>query len=246
MTLADFDGNILCYVIAAVIGLISWLTKKGEKIRHDEPASPKFPRAASTQPPEDERLRRFLEALGVPADKVPPPPVQKRQPPPLPQPLPKIQPRGDIVAGPWGRSAQSAKPEAPPPLRPAPSTPLRKATEMPAPARETRRAEPAREKAAASSAPVEKTHLAPLVTAPLPEFVTASSHVSAIPFQSAGIAIPETDAYGDATEGQATRSAARIGELLRSPADLRAAILLREILGPAPGLQRPGTLPTFP
>jgi hypothetical protein len=246
MTLADFDGNILFYVIAAVIGLISWLTKRGEKIRHDDPASPKFPRAPSTQPPEDERLRKFLEALGVPADKVPPP-VQKRQPPPLPQPLPKIQPRGDIVAGRWERSAQAVKPEAPPPtLRPPPSTPLRKATEMPAPGRGTLRAEPAREKTSAPSAPVEQIHLAPLVTAPVPEFVTASSRVSAIPFQSAGIAAPETDAYGDATEGRVTHSAARIGELLRSPADLRAAILLREILGPAPGLQMPGTLPTFP
>jgi hypothetical protein len=33
---------------------------------------------------------------------------------------------------------------------------------------------------------------------------------------------------------------------LQTPADLRAAIILREILGRPPGLQSRGTLPTFP
>src|SRR4051812_23650224 len=115
MMLADLNGNILFYVIAAVIGLISWLTKKGEKTHHDEPSSPKFPRAAPSQQPEDERLRKFLEALGVPVDKVPPPPVQRRQPPPLPQPLPTIQPRGEIVVGRWERPIRTVK-SAPPPV----------------------------------------------------------------------------------------------------------------------------------
>jgi hypothetical protein len=99
---------------------------------------------------------------------------------------------------------------------------------------------------AAPTAAVEQLHVPELVTPALPEFITTSSSISAIPSERLAALGPVGDAY----DRDATRSVGlarqRVRALLQSSPDVRAAIILREILGPAPGLQRPASLPTFP
>lgn len=237
MMLADIDGNLLFYIIAAVIGLISWLTKKGDSSSEDQSPSPKFPRPTVTPTPrapqqsDDERVRKFLEALGVPADKQPPPPIQRKATPPAQrEPPPLIRPAMAPLT-----KREVSKPQPIPPAIPKATPPPRAA-----PSWEERSLDEEGE----PTLPVAQIHLPELSTHAVPEFVTESSQVSAIPFKAA--VSGEPDAYGAAVEEGVRPAAARVRALLGTPADLRAAIILREILGPAPGLQTCGTLPTFP
>src|SRR3954453_23035695 len=102
--LAAIEGNLIFIVIMAVIGVINWLTKKDEnpvtKADKEEapvrPARENSPRAST---PEEERVRRFMEALGVPVEGPPPVPSQRRPAPIKAEPLPRIQPGGTITAG---------------------------------------------------------------------------------------------------------------------------------------------------
>jgi hypothetical protein len=112
-------------------------------------------------------------------------------------------------------------------------------------------AEPEREWAAldAQEPPklaVEQIHLADLVTHAMPEFVTTSSSVTAIPSDQLGALPHVRDAYDRDPALAAEHARKRGATMLHNPQDVRAAIILREILGPAPGLQRAGALPTFP
>jgi hypothetical protein len=77
-----------------------------------------------------------------------------------------------------------------------------------------------------------------LETPPLSEFVTLSSRGAAIP-DFAGGGEAEPDAYRERTT---LPPAGQFGltELLRSPDDLRRAVLLREILGPPRGIEQFG------
>lgn len=232
MILAAFDSNLLFYIIAAIIGLISWLTKRGEHTPNDSSPSPKFPRPAQPQQPEDERLRKFLEALGVPADERPAAPIQRRQPPLLPKQSPTAAPR-PLIVPPLPRRMTESRPAPPPVPKPVEkAVPLRKTRSL--------------EEEPALVLFEEKIRLPDLTTAVLPEFITKSSTVSAIPFETAAGISHEADAYLGTHGAAENRAAARVEALLRTPADLRAAIILREILGRPPGLQSPGTLPTFP
>ena len=80
--------------------------------------------------------------------------------------------------------------------------------------------------------PVERLHVPELRVPEVAEFHTTSAEVGAIPMESKPIAAP--DPYAG-TQRQTPVDEMR--RLLRSPADIRAAILLREILGPPRGLQ---------
>jgi hypothetical protein len=231
MILGAIDSNLLFYLIAAIIGLISWLTKKGGHTPTDSAPSPKFPRPAGStsqkQPSEDERLRKFLEALGVPADQRPPAPVQRRQAPVAPKQAPPERP---VFVPPLPAERPAAELRRTPPPIARPVLPEERALdEAPAPV-----------------LAVEKIHLPELSTAPMAEFVTASSTVTAIPFGSMAVSSTEPDAYLGA-HGRAENAAGnRVAALLKSAPDLRAAIILREILGRPPGLQTRTSLPTFP
>lgn len=76
--------QIFFLVLVAVVGLIRWLlqvaeTKKNEEAakRTTPPSNAPVPRAPAQS--EEERIRKFMEALGVPTTTAPPPKVQPRQ-----------------------------------------------------------------------------------------------------------------------------------------------------------------------
>ena len=87
--LASVEGQVVALVIAGIIALINWLTKKNESA-----AAPPVPPKTGADA-EAERMRKFMEALGLPADQAPKPvrrpsaPRAKAAPPPLPRARPR-------------------------------------------------------------------------------------------------------------------------------------------------------------
>ena len=191
--LAAIDTQIIILIVAAAIGVINWLTKKGEEKKPPTPSPPRSPRPQNEGDAETERMRKFLEALGLPPEQAPPP--VKRPAPAAPPPLPQQ------------RKRQKREPR--------PVSPPRSLDEAPAP-----------------STRVEELHIPELETRGVAEFHTVSSQISAIPTEvSAGAAL---DPYASAQQQTPAESLRR---LLRSPNEVRAAILLREVLGTPRGLQ---------
>ncbi len=226
--LAAVEGNLIFFLIAGVIGLIKWLSQKNETPDAGSPGGPPSPQSPvrSGGGSEEERMRKFLEALGVPADQRPPPPIQRRVTPSAPPTLPNIQPRGPVVAEPvfpsYTKKRKASRKSVPPTLPPRP------AYAEPPPVVETA---------------AEKFHFRELQTNLVPEFQTESSHVTAIPFEASHADM--RDAYKTVSELPLERPAGNIRELLQSRGSLRNAVLLREILGPPRGLPSSGTFPTF-
>src|ERR1700682_1856421 len=84
---------ILIIVVAAA--LLRWLSQKSEAGKQDSerpnvPGQP-IPRGGESQT-EEERIRRFLEALGQPATSTPPPKVTRRSTAPKREVLPHVPP----------------------------------------------------------------------------------------------------------------------------------------------------------
>lgn len=106
MAASIFDHPVILIVVV-LASILRWLWQKSQQEKQDTEAPPAsdqpITRGGDTQT-EEERIRRFLEALGQPAGSAPPPKVApKRQigpllnptlprlttaPPPLPPPLP--------------------------------------------------------------------------------------------------------------------------------------------------------------
>ena len=178
----------------------------------------------------EERARSLREALGLPPDQLPPPPVKQRPHPAGPVPLPRIEPKGPILEGsPWGKGLNPRRRMTPQagkqsqgtsqaPNRPSPEVSLPVTSEVSAP-RQTA---------------VEQIARPALDVPELREFDTASSHVTAIPFEKS--MRQSLDAY-EIAPGDARLPVRAMQELLREPARLRSAILIREVLGPPRGLQ---------
>jgi len=84
---------ILLLILAAA--LLRWLSQKSDAAKPD-PERPKvpnepIPRGSETQT-EEERIRRFLEALGRPTTSTPPPKVTRRSTVPKREVLPRVPP----------------------------------------------------------------------------------------------------------------------------------------------------------
>lgn len=223
ITIAASDlGDYLFLVIMLVFGLINWVANKIKEgkappqppqRRESQPG----PRPMASAPPsrnaEEERMRRFLEALGVPQDEAPAPPP----PPPRPAPLPVAPPpRKPVVTR-----------TAPPPLP---------------------REQPSLDEAELTNEPVEHIHLPELPHAPVPEFETISSRVSAnrdgdfVTVASSISAVPPCPVHRDKEIPPPAQAAPRIDysailARLRSRPDVRAALILSEILGPPRSLR---------
>jgi hypothetical protein len=191
--LAAIDTQIIFLIVAAAIGVINWLTKKAEGKKPPAQPPPRDARPQTTGDADAERMRKFLEALGLPAEQAPPP--VRRPAPPAPPPLPK-----------------PAQQQKRPPRQPRPPRSL---DEAPAP-----------------STRVEELHIPELETRGVAEFHTVSSQISAIPTEASAGAV--LDPYASAQQQTPAESLRR---LLRSRNEVRAAILLREVLGTPRGLQ---------
>jgi len=120
--------NIFFLVLIAIVGLVRWLAQMAENKKNAEAerrsaepskasAETLLPRAPAQT--EEERVRRFLEALGVPTSASPPPKVQP------PEALPKSPPakRKILPVDPFP-ILQAKRVEQRPPVTPSPSIPI--------------------------------------------------------------------------------------------------------------------------
>ncbi len=221
ISLAAGGGDYLFLVVMLVFGLINWLAGKAKEAK-DAKAPPRPPLTGTVRPPrsasrpesadpEAERMRRFMEALGIPPDEAPATPLPPAPRPSAPRPAPVSVPL-------------APRPLAPPPL-PVPEHSL--------------------DEADTTTEPVERIHIPELQTPKLPEFETISSRVvadstgdfvtvtgetSAIPGVSRVAEVPAH--LRDFGLGVGTVRAA-----LASRANIRTALVLREILGPPRSMQ---------
>ncbi len=126
------NDTLIFFVLAALALVIKWLTSRSESKRAESEKSEADPSVPNEQAPpqrpppqsEEERVRRFLEALGMPPGTQPPPPVRRRRvvtasPPPAP-PKAKVkrswaQPLPPLVTTPEDLRPPPVQP-APPPL----------------------------------------------------------------------------------------------------------------------------------
>ena len=111
-----FDHPIILIIVAAA-ALLRWLSQKSDAGKPDpeRPTVPDqpIPRGGETQT-EEERIRRFLEALGQPATSTPPPRVTRRSTAPKREILPHVPPF---------KSPLPPLTTVPPPLVPTPPLP---------------------------------------------------------------------------------------------------------------------------
>jgi len=219
---ASIEGKLIFLIVVAVIGFINWVMEKAKKPADGESSKPSpAPRRPSDDgnSDEQERLRRFLEALGVP-----PPGAQPRQ---QPQPRQLSQQPPVKISRPMQRSvAQKSRPVAQlpkPQIRPI-------ILQRPPLVRETHEMRPAgRLENAASS--IENIS---------GEFGAMNVRVTMQPLQTPDR--PEHMGTGNAgttsvMERSGSPIAARLRELLHNPTDLRAAFVAMEVVGTPRGLQ---------
>ena len=90
------NDTLIFLVLAGIALIFRWLAKQGTSDSDDSTSSPpneKSPRAPAAS--DEERVRRFLEALGQPSSAQPPPPVRPRTAPQrrtvTPRPSPKVR-----------------------------------------------------------------------------------------------------------------------------------------------------------
>ncbi len=226
ITLAAFDGGaIFFFIMIAVAGFINWLGEQKKKKAAEDAArrpgtAPERPnRPIPTGESEEERLRRFLEALGVPGDAPRPAPPRPQQPAPVPVPRAILRP------------APKPAPRHPAPVvRPVQPRVFQDEPE-PAESRDPGRLEEpasAIESIAGQFAAMEKGVQLSALDA-IPEARTARTAQMA-PVQ----AVFDSE---QAPVRQGAGQAAAVRGMLRTAEDLRKAFILREILGPPPGLQ---------
>lgn len=131
--------QIFFLVLVAVVGLVRWYLQAAENKKDAEtperPHSPATEKSSAPAQSEEERIRKFFEALGVPASASPPPKTPARQITPKPRraprtilpvdPFPTPRTRGlppfMEAPPPFVASAPEAFPDAPPPS-PVPAT----------------------------------------------------------------------------------------------------------------------------
>lgn len=223
--------QLIFLVVVGALALGKWLLENAGSFQKDEsndiPEAPRrrpAPPRPSRQETDEEKMRRFMEALGLPAE-TPPPPVRQA---PRPQPKPHPGQLGRPM-GPGGGGQRPSQPmQRPQPLRPPVESqprpePVQPPVAVPghlaAPARSVQETAPAME--VASLAPVQFN---------TPERVTESA---AAGVASAGRLI--SPSISQRRAGGISQAILR--EQLGDPSAIRRAILLREILGTPKGLQ---------
>ena len=99
LVLADIEPKVIFVIVAIVVAVIGqWFEAQKKKQAQEEqpPTPPRRPPSPpnNTDESEQERLRRFLESLGVPASAPQAPPRMQPAPRPVaaPQPVPVVKP----------------------------------------------------------------------------------------------------------------------------------------------------------
>jgi len=83
------DGiQILIFIVVALVYFIQWLARQGGNQNQNNPQS--RGQGSST---EEEKVRRFMEALGMPTQDQPPPPPKKAEAAPPPPPQSRVEPQ---------------------------------------------------------------------------------------------------------------------------------------------------------
>ena len=220
--------QLILLVVVGVIAFVKWLMENAGQNAPDEtqspPASPLRPGSgdASGTESEEERMRRFMEALGLPQNSMPPP-VRK------PTPRPADKPASQQLPSPRPHPRQLGRP-LPPGRTIFPSTPAHRPDI--APPLETGGPLPTlpKIKSVGESAPSMEVTSIPQMTFAEPEQAV----------QSAGVAVSvpaKTASRSSPPQQQGISAQAALREQLREPDSIRKAILLREILGAPKGLQ---------
>jgi hypothetical protein len=220
MLAAHIDSLLFLLLIGAA-ALMRWLTKKAGDSSDQEAENEATPPAAQRPPPlprqetqtDEERIRKFLEALGQPTSSQPPARVRPRANPPVVSEIPD-EPSPESV-----RPAQRRNILNPlPPLTTTPAALPRRVTlprQASAPSLEPRISQPAPRPAPIFE--VQSNAPAAMAPAPVPN-----------PLEAYAVAAPTATPPGTKVE---------LISLLRTPQALRQAIILREIFGPPRSLQ---------
>ena len=228
--LAIIEGKIVFMVFAAVVGVINWWLEKKKK--ESQSGSPQPP-APSHKPiaegagkeSEQERLRRFLEALGVPQPQAP-----QQQAQPRPQPARPVPPQASLPHPVQRQVAQriEGRMQGAKPVRKRPPQSIRP-TKPVVPAREEMHRAGRIEEAASSIERISG------------EFETMNVRVDMPPVQGPVRPAHLASANAGTTsvlERDGNPLVASLRRTLTNPTEIRAAFLAAELLGPPRGLQR--------
>jgi hypothetical protein len=227
IVLAGIEGNLIFLIVAAAVGAINWWLEKKKKGSQSDSAKPPAPSSRTNAPAaggmseEQERLRRFLEALGVPQGQQP----QKPQPTPQPvrqQPAQTSQPRPVLQTR--ERRMQTPQPVAKPVAR------VVRTKRPPIAPQPQEFAEAGRLEEPASA--IERISS---------EFEAMNVHVAMSPLETPGTPAHLSTKNAGTTsvlERSGNPLVASLRRTLTNPTDIRAAFLAAELLGPPRGLQK--------
>lgn len=228
--------QLLILVVVGFIALVKWLLEnygrftpdrdrstppeEDEPLRRQSPPPRSSPGRVETE--EEARVRRFMEALGLPAGEEPP---ARRAPSPLPSATPpmqrRVQPSPSATPPPLNPQRRGPAPAAPRTPHPAPRTPTVLAPHRPPPSLEPVSPVPASPSTGEANMPIGEVFNAFDTT-----LESASSKAQNEQDRKSEIA-----AFAPREEG---------GSLLpdlRGAVSLRRAFILREVLGPPKALQ---------
>jgi hypothetical protein len=224
----DIPGNIIFLIVAAAVGVLNWWIERRKKQAEQEPQSPVRPQPRSTVRPaaggdsEQERLRRFLEALGVPQQPGAPAPPAQSPPPPQREIVPT--PAQRPVPRPTPSPAKRAFTPGPRPLT-LPTQPAVRRAQRP-PARPVMDEPPEFAEAGRLEEP------AAIIEGISSEFEGMTMERLGVPMRLAGAA-----AHVESVHRPVPAIVQSLRESLRTRDDLRTAFVLMEVLGAPRGLQ---------
>jgi hypothetical protein len=218
-------GHLIFPIIILIIAIVRAASRAGQSTGGPPPRRAPGPTPRQTES-EEERQRRFFEAVGLPPGGQLPPTVNPRTTSNLPPLQPVSPPLGGPIPSPGRlRRISTGYPHQAGPLG-SPASARRVAAPMPPPA--------------SVPAPAPQPQVAPVMV-PVQTAAVIAAATAAAPSapatavrQFATVSVPSV-APGMAA--QASSSTAGLLARLRDPDSMRQAIMLREILGPPKALQ---------